>query len=518
MKVPQLNFLIQGRIPRIFLLVAYLGIMAFSISAQRRTTKIEAVNIADPTSNIVAAGDVDQCSQLTNAACDWQNGNLNENNSSYVEGQSVVYRTVLGGVAPNSTNNMVSIGYDTTEGGVHTLDYLTSFNRSIVGANPCTGASGCNFPGTLNTDYTEFPIPADMLIPGVCPTCVQGGSFRLYNGTITGVGSIVNTGTFPGGTSQASILVTFTAAASGTPVLTWGGHIATRFDWGINNAAAALSGSPYHMRRADGGNGDRSLKVSAVTFPARITIIKSVITAAQAPNGPGTTASFAFPFTGSINFGRSPMVPSTAFSLTDNYDQINNTTVPVQMPMVPRTDSILNSADILTFSPNNTTPVVTVSENSIVGNAPGFYLDSISCVSAVQGGLPSANNNIITVNPAGAGGSVGIVLEEGEFVTCTFNNSNVSLNPSAATASVNGRVVDAAGRGISGARISVADLGNGGTYTVVTNPFGYYTVPDLQVGEFYLLTVAHKRYVFSDNSRSFTLNDNLAGINFTANP
>ena len=74
-----------------------------------------------------------------------------------------------------------------------------------------------------------------------------------------------------------SITITFSASQP-TVVLAWGGHIATRLDWGIGNSAVAISGSPFHTRLigldGSGGNQDRALSSDAVTFPASITITK----------------------------------------------------------------------------------------------------------------------------------------------------------------------------------------------------------------------------------------------------
>ena len=73
-------------------------------------------------------------------------------------------------------------------------------------------------------------------------------------------------------------------------MLAWGGHIATRQDWGAGNSAVAISGSPYHTRLIDldgsGGNQDRSLSADAVIFPGSITIIKNT-----------TGGDATFPFT-----------------------------------------------------------------------------------------------------------------------------------------------------------------------------------------------------------------------------
>ena len=49
------------------------------------------------------------------------------------------------------------------------------------------------------------------------------------------------------GNTKTSITVSFTATSADL-VLAWGGHIAERDDWGQDNSAVAISGSPYHMR------------------------------------------------------------------------------------------------------------------------------------------------------------------------------------------------------------------------------------------------------------------------------
>lgn len=94
----------------------------------------------------------------------------------------------------------------------------------------------------------------------------------------------------------------------------------------------------------------------------------------------------------------------------------------------------------------------------------------------------------------------------------------LSLNPSAANATVSGRVVDSSGRGISRARISITAASTNVVTTVITNPFGYYTISNLESTDFYYMSVSHKRYSFSNNLLSFTLNEDLSGADFVANP
>src|SRR6266496_3460461 len=219
----------------------------------------------------------------------WQNGNANSGNAHWSEGDSIAYRVQLANI-PLGTTHRVTIQWDTTKGGKHALDYITSYNRTVAG-DPCSGVGGCGSPST-------FAIPPDthtgLNLPPQTTSLSDGRwnqVFTMFNGTITSVtiadpaipGATVPynlTGTYAAD-SSTSITVTFTATTSTSPVLAWGGHIANRKDWGANNSAVAITGSPFHMRLAgldgSGGNQDRGLSSSAVVFPALLTITKNVI-------------------------------------------------------------------------------------------------------------------------------------------------------------------------------------------------------------------------------------------------
>jgi hypothetical protein len=168
--------------------------------------------------------------------------------------------------------------------------------RLLVGVSSCSA-------------FSSFPIPPDPQVTGAGVTPIAG-NFRLYGGTITGV-SPYSYSPGPGftGNTSASSTLTFTASVA-NPVLAWGGHISSRKDWGPDNSAVAISGSPYHMRLlgldGSGGNQDLSLSADAVIFPGSITIIKDAT-----PNGPTS-----FPFTASPP-------PLTNFSLVDDGSSAN---------------------------------------------------------------------------------------------------------------------------------------------------------------------------------------------------
>lgn len=226
-----------------------------------------------------------------------------------------------------------------------------------------------------------------------------------------------------------------------------------------------------------------SQKIKSVGFcyftPATVTVIKEATAI-----GGGTSTSIAFPFTSTPNFGVS------SFSLVDNNSGV--------------TDRRTN-ANIYGFGTGN---AITVTENIV----QGWTLSDLACVSTagtVAGfTFPNTNNNTITF----AERKARIVLEEAERVVCTYKN--LQLVPSAGEATVSGRAVRADGRGLNGAMLTLLNVNTGETSVARTNQFGYYSFTDLPVSEFYVLTIEHKRHHFLENTRSFTLNDEIASLDF----
>jgi hypothetical protein len=307
----------------------------------------------------------------------WVNGNLGASKSTYVEGDSIPYRLTFTGLTLAS--HTVTFEWDTTKSSKHAIDYLTSFDRTVGSlANPCDGVSGCS-----PLSFTTVAIPADPQVTGaVPPVTPAAGVFQIYGATITAVSaySYAN-GTGFVGDKSARISVTFTASVA-NPVLAWGGHIATRVDWGLSNSAVAIPGSPYHTRLIDldgsGGNQDRSLSADAVIFPASITIIKDVV-----PNGP---QDFNFTATGGLT-------PAN-FILDDDADPTHINT------------QAFNNILITSNSGN----AYSVTETPVSGWDLGSPI--VCSVTSPNGGSQSGTTNGVNIN-----------LKEGENVTCTFVNT-----------------------------------------------------------------------------------------------
>lgn len=468
----------------------------YSLSAVgEKSLRASATTFAGPTVVAAASADLDQCANgklldpetpCINTA--WQNGNLNENQAHYTEGDSVPYRMRFQDLTVGATNT-VAIEFDSIDSSKHAIDYLTTYNRTETNADPCTAVlpqwPAC--PAGVLIDTEPIPLDSSVTagqdgIPGNADDITQiPGVFTLFGGNITGVSAYTHT------TSSSKVLtsitITFVPTIT-TPVLAWAGHISTRADWGIDNSAIAINGASYHMRLIElngtGGNQDRSLQNTAVYFPASVTIVKLVNNIDLTYYSP-----ISFEFQSSANFG------TTSFFLTDND------------PLQYAGGSITNST-IVHFGSVN---AITVKE--LAPSLNRYSLSDITCTEVGGGVAP-----ILNTTTSLAASTANIIPDEGEIITCTFTNTQLDLT--AAPASLGGRVMTSAGQPIRGAMLQVTRVATGETRYTTTGSFGYYRFDDLQTGEGYVITVNARRYVFHPNTQLIELRDNVADLNFIA--
>jgi hypothetical protein len=91
------------------------------------------------------------------------------------------------------------------------------------------------------------------------------------------------------------------------------------------------------------------------------------------------------------------------------------------------------------------------------------------------------------------------------------------LAPTAAQASISGRVVTADGVAIRNAEMVLTGNSLETPLRVSTSSFGYYTFDNLAIGETYVLTVNSRRFTFQVPSRVISLTDNAVDMDFVAN-
>jgi hypothetical protein len=234
----------------------------------------------------------------------WVNGNAGASNAHYVEGHSIGYRSLITLLTVNNQYQYV-IEYDTKHSAAMAIDYLTHFQRLLPHGQftPVHSAEIINprifenntgeylFTGDSNTFAIPPPNQPDL---GTPVSGLPQNSFNalppnerlmtIYGGTISAITYDHQQSLTTSATSATTrVRITFTAL-NDSVVLAWGGHIASRLDWGSvgtppkPRSAGGISGSPYHMRHINMnnfpsgtnislGNQDRSLSAAAVIPP-----------------------------------------------------------------------------------------------------------------------------------------------------------------------------------------------------------------------------------------------------------
>lgn len=100
----------------------------------------------------------------------------------------------------------------------------------------------------------------------------------------------------------------------------------------------------------------------------------------------------------------------------------------------------------------------------------------------------------------------------------SFSNWTIAeLVPTAASAAINGRIVDSKGRGISKLTVMLVGGSLAEPKSTLTDFFGNYRFENLPAGETYIITPSSKRYRFTPESRVQSLTEDLTGIDFVGN-
>lgn len=101
-----------------------------------------------------------------------------------------------------------------------------------------------------------------------------------------------------------------------------------------------------------------------------------------------------------------------------------------------------------------------------------------------------------------------------QFMTGTYNVT--TFVPTAAAASISGRITTGSGRGIANVTLQLTSSATGETIFARSNTFGNYSFADLRSGEAYILSVSSKRYAFDNPSRVVNLSEDLTDVDFVS--
>ena len=88
--------------------------------------------------------------------------------------------------------------------------------------------------------------------------------------------------------------------------------------------------------------------------------------------------------------------------------------------------------------------------------------------------------------------------------------------PTAGSTTVSGRVVLAGGKGLGSVMVTLSGGSLTAPRTTRTNQFGNFLFDGVEVGETYVISVAHRRYGFAQSSQVVTVIDSVADLVFEA--
>jgi fimbrial isopeptide formation D2 family protein len=150
--------------------------------------------------------------------------------------------------------------------------------------------------------------------------------------------------------------------------------------------------------------------------------------------------------------------------------------------------------------------------NQAIGNGTGISNVKTDTIDSTTPGTVAGYNIGCDTAPT--------CLSQAPYQTSSNEDPTVielTAGPSAGPATVGGRVIDASGRGISRATVTLVNASNGESRYAFTNSFGYFSFNNVQSGEFYVLTVSAARYTFPNGGTvAFQLEQNLTDLVFQA--
>jgi len=197
--------------------------------------------------------------QWSDVNSQWRYGNLNEQNSSYYEGESVPFMLKIETAVIGTTYD-IGIRYKCDKGGKNAYDFLTRYDRNR-GTAPALDPEG---PGNATPDATAA-INDDPSI--AYDNGESDRNWKLWGAHFNSTPSGPTPSTDCPNDGEKTYNVSIQADAT-TVYMLWGGHLASALDWGAGLGASSIGGAPFHQGLNCPGGGicsdDRSIQGSAI--------------------------------------------------------------------------------------------------------------------------------------------------------------------------------------------------------------------------------------------------------------
>lgn len=231
----------------------------------------------------------------------------------------------------------------------------------------------------------------------------------------------------------------------------------------------------------------------------------------------GTTFTSGFDRFATVRYN-----PDGTLDTTFDGDGIVTTVIGIQSGVAskvfvqPNGKILVSGWGVFSASPNFSSDFVVVRYNSD-GSLDNSLYSGIAGELFGSGGIARVDISSVDFDPSMA------VQPDGRIVLVGRSNGLIAVSrlqnsfaPTAANASISGRVLTQSGRGIQNTFLTITDSTTGERRQTRSSTFGYYNFQNLQVGRSYVLSVNSKRFVFAEPSRVITLLDDLTDADFIA--
>jgi hypothetical protein len=426
----------------------------------------------------------------------------NTANSSFA-GSGGAVRNITGSMT--ITNSTFTNNSALEDGGAVSNSGTLSISGSNFTGNSATGA---NAEGGAVSSFTGFALTiASSVITGNSAASDGGGVYAAFGGTTT----ITNT------------TVSNNTANSDNNTNGNGGGLHFRADAGTATiSASTINGNRALGNATSAGNGG-GIDVSSVMNLTNSTV--SGNTAGR--NGGGIHASGVS--TAIVTIVSSTIVNNTA--AVDGGGVVRaGTSNPVNFrnTIVARNSDDGTAPDIFgTVVSQGYNLIENTSGAIITGDASGNIIGIDPNIGPLQnnGGL-TFTHALLDGSPAIDKGSSSNLMTDQRGAARPYDNPSIPnafdgadigafevLAPTAAMATIGGRVTAWGRRGVSGAVVSLTDQ-NGNVRTVPTDLRGYFQFEDVAVGDTYIVSVSSKRFQFT--TQIVSVNADITDLNFTA--
>lgn len=149
---------------------------------------------------------------------------------------------------------------------------------------------------------------------------------------------------------------------------------------------------------------------------------------------------------------------------------------------------------------------------TIQAQTGGNYTVTQSVI-AGGGGTSADAGNIFSITGA-IGQAITDTSASGTFNVKSGFFTAAPIAPTAAAASLSGRIKTEAGKGIRNVRLILTNAATGEIFYASSGSFGFYRFENLAVGQGYILTISAKRFTFNPNTIYISLSGDLTETDF----